>query len=163
MNRLSCFALTIAAAVLGGCTPTIDNKQVEESIREALKKEELPVKTVSCPIGAEAKKDKDFDCKVTFEDGSSFDVKVHQKDDKGGLEWRPPAITTSNRFRKKLEEQFSMTDVTCPEGLISAKKGAKVSCTGKVEDQAVDIEATFEDDEGRYAVRTTPKPAAPAN
>lgn len=157
MNRLSCFALTIAAA-LGGCTPTIDNKQVEESIRESLKREELPVKSVACPAGVAAKKDVDFDCKITFEDGALFDVKVHQKDDKGGMEWKPPAVTTSARFKKRLEEQMHLADVTCPDGLISAKKGSKVTCSGKLDEQNVDVEAVFEDDEGRYAVRTTPKP-----
>ena len=94
---------------------------------------------------------------ITFEDGALFDVKVHQKDDKGGMEWKPPTVTTSGRFKKRLEEQMGLKDVTCPDGLISAKKGSKVTCSGKLEEQMVDVEAVFEDDEGRYGVRTTPK------
>lgn len=84
-------AAAVAAVALGGCSGsvsvgrTLDTAKLEGKIRDELAKTVTGTIDVTCPRGVKIKEGDTFECTVKADDGSTGQVKVTQKDDKGNV------------------------------------------------------------------------------
>jgi Domain of unknown function (DUF4333) len=78
----------VAAALLAGCSSTIDSDKAESEIQKGIERRtsgQIPVKAVDCPDDVEAKKGDTFQCTVTGDNGKTGRVTVAQRDDEGNV------------------------------------------------------------------------------
>lgn len=82
---LAALPLIAACSALSACgTPTIDAKNAESVIHSAVGRHEQPT-SITCPSGVKAQKDKTFDCRLSYRDGTKATMTLHMTDDSGQL------------------------------------------------------------------------------
>jgi hypothetical protein len=91
MRRLTIVPLTLAAVALAGCsasvgtTTKIDPKKAEDLGRKVAGSGRIQLTSIKCPDGIEAKAGASFDCDITYADGATGTITLHETDDKGSV------------------------------------------------------------------------------
>jgi hypothetical protein len=81
-------AAVSAALALAGCSTgeiQIDQKKAEGLARKVADSGSVRLKSAKCPSGKKAEKGATFDCDLTYVDGTTGTITMHQTDDKGGI------------------------------------------------------------------------------
>jgi hypothetical protein len=156
--RLTGAAAGLAAALaLGGCSTEIDAAKGEKLIRRAVTAQVgAKVRSVTCPKGLTAKKGATFRCRVVGADGSSGQVTVTERDDKGKVSIDAPFLhvgEVEDQIEADLKQKVG-DDVTlrCPEIVVVAK-GDRFSCRGRSGGSRARIAVTQQDARGHVRYR----------
>lgn len=120
---LVAFGVAVGVAVALGACGKIDNKDAEKKIKEWASSNIGPVSKVKCPE-AKMKAGNSFECKVTFEGGGDYALKVDQKDDKGNVEWswvvQPiGAEKAAEMIKEDLVKNVPDVTVDCGKGVVT--------------------------------------------
>lgn len=133
MSRPASLALIALAALLVGCTRTIDSSKASRTIAKAVAgRTGSTIRRVECPSGQTARKGAMFTCHVVAADGSAGAVTVTQTDDKGTVTVRAPfrsTDATERRMATRLTRHHRRAvGVDCPD-LIPIRLHLRFECT----------------------------------
>ncbi len=139
--------------LLAGCGATsIDTEKGERFITKTVEDQVgARVKAVKCPEDLTAEKGATFTCTVTGADGTTGDVEVVQKDDKGNVKVSAPILPIRNLEKLMAQDigQQVGSDVklSCPE-IITREKGATFDCVAASGKDKATVKVTQKDDKG---------------
>lgn len=138
--------------VLAACSGTLDTDKLEQQAKTAIARDVgVPVVSVACPKGVEAKEGATFTCEATAADGSKATVRVVQTDGEGNVRISAQLVNIPS-IEDELAKQISGdAKVDCPDSLIVARKGESFTCDAADGDGKTGrIRVTFENDQGRF-------------
>jgi len=152
------------ALCVTGCEKKLEQASVQNSITDAYKKVDLPLKTVTCPADKPMKKGVSFDCDAVTNDGEKTTIKVTQKDDEGNLGFKPvPLLVNQKVIGNHMAPKLGAgTVVKCPDKVMVAKKDDTFTCEATMNNAAAKVVFIAKDAEGKYGATATPEAAAAA-
>ena len=159
-KRLLLLPLVAFVSALTGCTKTIDATKGEEEISKAVRVQAgAQVKSVECPTGEKIEKGATFTCKVTAKDGTTGDVLVTQKDDKGNVRFNAPFIHMDEaeaaiveQIKAQVKDVGEVT-VDCPD-IVVGEPGAPFKCDGKAGTSVFIVNGVQTDGKGKFTFKT---------
>ena len=138
-SGLAIAALSLAALASTGCggggnDKTVDSSKVEQGIKDDLSSSSGEVTSAKCPDDVKLEKGADFNCSVTFANGSTGKVEVTQT---GATTFsydlvpgsvHVPGATAEKEIQKDLARQgIPNATVNCPDDIV-VKSGTTVTC-----------------------------------
>jgi hypothetical protein len=162
----SLLSVAACAFALAACK-NIDEKELENKIRNDMANQGLKLVSVTCPPGKPLRDGTRFDCQCTDERGTQSRVHIEAVNNHE-VAWK-----LENKFMRMnilgdgLEARLSkrlgkVVDVKCPSDNILIKKGVSLTCDVKVGDKDDKITLTAKDDEASDFSESFVEQKAPA-
>lgn len=144
-TALGAVALSLAALA---CTPQLDGKTVESTIKDECAKNALTLSSTTCPATIKAQSGATFSCTSSTSDGDAITWEVTQKDNAGHFEFKSPAVMDQKKLGDDVEPQLTASaggpiDSKCPAKWMVARPGAKFTCDASVSGKAVSVDCVF--------------------
>jgi Domain of unknown function (DUF4333) len=79
--------LGLAALIVAGCSTTLDNVKLQQSIVDGLQQQAGVTAEVTCPNDRPIKQGDIFTCTATTADGQTLTITVTQTDSNGQVHW----------------------------------------------------------------------------
>lgn len=132
MSRHTLVAFVALAALLSGCTQTIDSDKAEQTILTGTaQRTGSKIASVDCPSGQTARKGSTFSCRVVAADATSGSVIATVTDDEGRVVLRVPfrdtRATERSMARTLTRRRRRPVSVDCPD-IIARRKGIVFTC-----------------------------------
>ena len=151
--------VTLAGFTCAACSTTLDMDAVGKSVTEGLQAQlGLAVASVTCPTQTvTAKAGESFECIATPKEGGRLVITVHQKDDKGNVDWKVSKTEglldlqlVESSVKQGLKEQAQIeANVTCGERWKGARPGGTFECQASTADgEKAVVDVTMTDTEG---------------
>jgi hypothetical protein len=140
-------AILLSAILLSACSsaesppkPTVDDEDLERKIQTILNDSKIPVVSVTCPPGQEARKGESFECSAEDADGRPVKMSVKQKDDRGTL-----FVQTTTIYAPLVEQALeagNAADADCPDNVPLNDGDGEIECTAVVRGKRIPLFVT---------------------
>ena len=158
-SSLRVTAVSFVGFAFAACSTTIDMDAVGKSVTEGLQAQlGLAVASVTCPTQTmTAKAGESFECIATPKEGGRLVITVHQKDDKGNVDWKVSKTEglldlqlVEASVKQGLKEQVQVdATVSCGDRWKGAKPGGTFECQATTADgEKAVVDVTMTDTEG---------------
>lgn len=128
----------VGLVVLTGCSKTIDEAKLQDTIRDKVAADQgITLTSVSCPKDRKAKTGDIFQCTATTDSGATITFDVTQTSDNGDVKYDskdvyiPPAgLTTSIQEAATSSADVQVT-ATCPKAVVAPGGNGQIECQVK--------------------------------
>jgi hypothetical protein len=81
-------AVAVLAIVAAACSKTLDTEGLEGELKSQIEEQtDSTITSVDCPADVEAKAGEVFECTAEEGSGTTFTIRVTQRDDAGNVDW----------------------------------------------------------------------------